>query len=70
MKVFKWVGSSFELGREPSGPPRTMIARLDPERIVYTEHLLRKQGYAPRQIWRRDSDEVQVVQGTAKFKPE
>ncbi len=69
MKVFKWVGSSFELGRELSGPPRTMIARLDPERIVYTEHLLRKQGYAPRQIWRRDSDDVQVLQGTAEFKP-
>ncbi len=65
MKVFKWVGSSFELGRDISGPPRAMIARLDPERIVYTEHLLRKQGYAPRQIWLKDGGVADVIQGTA-----
>ena len=63
MKIFKWAGSTFELGRDLSGPPRTMIARLDPERIVYSEHMMRKDGYAPRQIWHKDSDTVQVVQG-------
>jgi general stress protein 26 len=67
MKIFKWAGSSFELGRDLSEPPRTMITRLDPERIVYTEHLLRKEGYAPRQIWLKDSDEPHVVQGTNVF---
>lgn len=63
MKVFKWPGSSFELGRELVEPPQGQLARLDPERIVYSEHLLRKEGYAPRQIWRKDMDELQVVPG-------
>ena len=35
----------------------------DPERIVYTEHMMRKEGYAPRQIWRRGADETEVVPG-------
>jgi len=63
MKVFKWPGSSFELGRPLVEPPQGQLARLDPERIVYSEHLLRKEGYAPRQIWRKDADELQVVPG-------
>jgi hypothetical protein len=36
---------------------------MDPDRIVYSEHLMRKQGYAPRQIWLRDSDENLVIPG-------
>jgi hypothetical protein len=28
----------------------------EPERIVYTEHWLRKEGFGPRQIWHRDPD--------------
>ncbi|MDJ0926397.1 MAG: pyridoxamine 5'-phosphate oxidase family protein [Gammaproteobacteria bacterium] len=63
MKVFKWPGSSFELGRELVTPPQGQLARLDPERIVYTEHMMRKEGYAPRQIWRRGSTETEVVPG-------
>jgi len=63
MQVFKWVGSSFELGRKLEEPPQGMLARLDPERIVYTEHLMRKQGFAPRQIWERDQAESRVVPG-------
>ncbi len=68
MKVFKWVAGSFELGRDLNeGPPRGQLARLDPDRIVYTEHLNRKDGYAPRQIWRKGATETQVVQGTDKL---
>ena len=63
MKVFKFVGSNFELGREVAAKPRGQIARLDPERIVYTEHLMRKQGYAPRQIWHKGETETRVVPG-------
>jgi len=64
MEVFKWVASSFELGNDLSeGPPRGQLALIKPDRIVYTEHLLRKEGYAPRQIWLADSDDVQVFQG-------
>jgi len=63
MKVFKWAGSSSELGRQLIEPPQGQLMRMDPDRIVYSEHLMRKQGYAPRQIWLRDSDENLVVPG-------
>ena len=45
------------------GPPRGQLARLDPARIVYSEHMLRKEGFAPRQIWHADRDEVETKQG-------
>ena len=62
MQIFKWPASSFELGKITTTPPPGQLLRIDAERIAYTEHFLRKQGYAPRQIWRRDVD-VQVVPG-------
>jgi Pyridoxamine 5'-phosphate oxidase len=67
MKVFKWVASDFELGRQSARPPRGQLLRIDPERIVYTEHLMRKEGYAPRQIWLRDAETTQVVPGRNVF---
>jgi general stress protein 26 len=63
MKVFKWQASSAELGRQTQEAPRGQLARIEPERIVYTEHLMRKEGYAPRQIWTPGDDELQVVPG-------
>jgi general stress protein 26 len=63
MQVFKWPASHFELGRSGQPPPRAQLLRIDPERIVYTEHLLRKEGYAPRQIWLRDAAAPTVVPG-------
>ncbi len=54
MKIFRWQGSSAELGRALTGPPNGQLLKVDPERIIYTEHYMRKHGYAPRQIWRRD----------------
>ena len=63
MKVFKWVASSAELGRPLDEPPQGQICRIKPDRIVYTEHLMRKEGYAPRQIWTPGSKETQVVPG-------
>jgi len=63
MQIFKWPGSSFELGRKAVEPPQGQLARIDAERIVYTEHLMRKEGYAPRQIWRKGATETQVVPG-------
>ena len=51
MKVFKWVASGFELGKISMKPPRGQLLRIDPDRIVYTEHFMRTEGYAPRQIW-------------------
>lgn len=63
MKVFKWQASSAELGRKLEHPPRGQLARIDPDRIVFTEHLNRKYGYAPRQIWTPDGDAPKVVPG-------
>ena len=63
MKVFKWAASSSELGRSLDEAPRGQLARIEPERIVYTEHLMRKEGYAPRQIWTPGDAELQVVPG-------
>lgn len=54
MEIFKWPASSFEIGRALDEPPQGQLMRLNAERIVYTEHFLRKEGFAPRQIWRRD----------------
>jgi general stress protein 26 len=54
MEIFKWPASSFEIGSGLDKPPQGMLMRLDPERIVYTEHYMREDGFAPRQIWRRD----------------
>lgn len=54
MQVFKWVASSFEVGRESPEPPQGQLMRLRADRIVYTEHFLRRNGYSPRQIWRRN----------------
>ncbi len=64
MEIFKWQASSAELGRSTETPPEQgQLARIDAERMVYTEHLMRKHGYAPRQIWRRDQSETDVVPG-------
>ena len=63
MKIFKWAASSSELGRQLEVPPQGQLARIDAERIVYSEHLMRKEGYAPRQIWTAGQEELQVVPG-------
>lgn len=63
MRVYKWVASSFELGKITTTPPPGQLLRIDAERIAYTEHFMRKEGYAPRQIWERDSDVARVVPG-------
>lgn len=63
MAVFKWVASSFELGKINPQPPRGQLLRIDPERIVYSEHFMRKEGYAPRQIWTPGATVAQVVPG-------
>lgn len=55
MEIFKWPASSFEIGRPLDEPPAGQLMRLDPERIVYTEHFLRKEGFAPRQVWHREA---------------
>jgi len=63
MKVFKYPASNFEMGRDFDRKPPGQLLRIDPQRIVYTEHMLRKEGYAPRQIWEAGKEETTVFQG-------
>lgn len=58
MKVYRWQSSAAEIGRTADAPPRGLLMKLDPDRVVYTEHLLRRDGFAPRHVWRRDGAEA------------
>jgi hypothetical protein len=51
--AFRWENEHAERGRSLSDPPRDTLVVVDADRIVYTEHWLRREGFAPRQFWRR-----------------
>lgn len=51
--AFRWENEHAERGRSLSEPPEDTLVVVEAERIVYTEHWLRREGYAPRQFWRR-----------------
>lgn len=51
--AFRWESEHAERGRPLSEPPEDTLVVIEAERIVYTEHWLRREGYAPRQFWRR-----------------
>ncbi|MFI1994594.1 pyridoxamine 5'-phosphate oxidase family protein [Actinoplanes sp. NPDC020271] len=53
-EAFRWESEHVERGRPLTEPPSETLVVIEPERIVYTEHWLRRDGFAPRQIWRRD----------------
>jgi nitroimidazol reductase NimA-like FMN-containing flavoprotein (pyridoxamine 5'-phosphate oxidase superfamily) len=52
-EAFRWENEHAERGRPLTEPPAETLVVLDPDRIVYTEHWLRRDGFAPRQTWRR-----------------
>jgi nitroimidazol reductase NimA-like FMN-containing flavoprotein (pyridoxamine 5'-phosphate oxidase superfamily) len=52
--AFRWENEHAERGRPLSEPPRDTLVVVDADRIVYTEHWLRREGFAPRQFWRSD----------------
>ena len=52
-EAFRWENEHAERGRALSEPPRETLVLIEAERIVYTEHWLRRTGFAPRQFWRR-----------------
>jgi nitroimidazol reductase NimA-like FMN-containing flavoprotein (pyridoxamine 5'-phosphate oxidase superfamily) len=54
MTIYRWESSAVQLGRPLDRAPQVELVRIDPERIVYTEQWLRKDGFGPRQIWNRD----------------
>ncbi|MEU4634074.1 pyridoxamine 5'-phosphate oxidase family protein [Micromonospora chalcea] len=51
--AFRWESEHAERGRSLSEPPADPLVVIEADRIVYTEHWLRREGYAPRQHWRR-----------------
>ena len=52
-EAVRWQSDHVERGRSLSEPPTDPLTVVTPYRIVYTEHWLRRSGYAPRQTWRR-----------------
>jgi general stress protein 26 len=54
-EAFRWQSDHVELGRSLSEPPTDPMTVVTPERIVYTEHWLRRSGYKPRQTWRAEA---------------
>ncbi|MFJ1539935.1 pyridoxamine 5'-phosphate oxidase family protein [Micromonospora chalcea] len=51
--AFRWESEHAERGRSLAEPPEDPLVVIEADRIVYTEHWLRREGYAPRQHWRR-----------------
>lgn len=53
-EAMRWQSDHVENGRDLAVPPTDPLTIITPERIVYTEHWLRRSGFAPRQTWRAD----------------
>ena len=51
--AFRWENEHAERGHPLSEPPRDTLVVIEADRIVYTEHWLRREGFAPRQNWHR-----------------
>ncbi|MCW3813907.1 pyridoxamine 5'-phosphate oxidase family protein [Micromonospora sp. DR5-3] len=50
--AYRWQSDHVERSRALDEPPTGPLVVVPAERIVYTEHWLRREGYAPRQFWR------------------
>ncbi len=48
----RWQSDHVERSRPVTEPPAETLGVVTASRIVYTEHWLRRDGYAPRQFWR------------------
>lgn len=55
--AFRWENEHAERGRSLAEPPRDTLVVIEANRIVYTEHWLRREGFAARQFWRRRENE-------------
>jgi nitroimidazol reductase NimA-like FMN-containing flavoprotein (pyridoxamine 5'-phosphate oxidase superfamily) len=51
-QAYRWQSDHVERGNSIDDPPLGPLVVVHPNRIVYTEHWLRREGYAPRQHWR------------------
>ena len=50
--AFRWESEQIEQGKSPDDDSGTLVV-VEAQRIVYTEHWLRRDGFAPRQVWTR-----------------
>jgi nitroimidazol reductase NimA-like FMN-containing flavoprotein (pyridoxamine 5'-phosphate oxidase superfamily) len=53
VQVYRWQSDAVERGRalDEEHAPKGPLVAIDVDRVVYTEHWLRRLGYAPRQHW-------------------
>jgi nitroimidazol reductase NimA-like FMN-containing flavoprotein (pyridoxamine 5'-phosphate oxidase superfamily) len=51
--AYRWQSDHVERSRPLDTPPAGPLVVVEADRIVYTEHWLRRDGYAPRQFWSR-----------------
>ncbi len=51
--AYRWQSDHVERSRSLAEPPGGPLVVIEASRIVYTEHWLRRDGYAPRQFWSR-----------------
>ena len=51
-EALRWHDDHVERGRSLDIPPTDPLTVITPTRILYTEHWLRRSGFAPRQTWR------------------
>ncbi len=51
-EAVRWENEHAERGRSLSEPPGDPLVVIEAVRVVYTEHWLRREGFAPRQVWR------------------
>lgn len=49
-EAFRWESEQIEQGRSPGDDPGGVVV-VEARRIAYTEHWLRRDGYAARQFW-------------------
>lgn len=51
-EAVRWQSEHVERSRPLDEAPVDTLGLIPADRIVYTEHWLRREGYAPRQFWR------------------
>ena len=62
MASYRWQSDAAERGLPRDAPSSPAVVTVAAQRIVYTEHWLRREGYAPRQFWRAPAtDQVDPV---------
>jgi nitroimidazol reductase NimA-like FMN-containing flavoprotein (pyridoxamine 5'-phosphate oxidase superfamily) len=65
-EAYRWQSDHVERGNLIEEPPVGPLVVVDARRIVYTEHWLRREGYAPRQFWRPKESAATTSSPTAE----